>query len=225
LGNILADGVRAAAACLGPDAVKYAVHVKGLEGPAHDGRSGKALAVSYGTANRGMCHIHPVEAMAWDSGKMDWGLGPLGLQDPESVDRWAEKGKGRAVKIMQDGLNLPDILGTCKFFMYAGIGVEELAAMLASLTGWKIEAGELMDVSERVINLQRMFNIREGFSALEDRLPERALAVPSFGIFAGQKECGINDFPAMLREYYKARGWDEITGIPTKAVLDRLGLE
>jgi aldehyde:ferredoxin oxidoreductase len=224
LGSLLADGVRAAAERLGPQAKEYAVHVKGLEGPAHDGRSGKALAVSYGTANRGMCHIHPAEAMAWDSGKMDWGMGPLHLKNPEGVDRWAEKDKGQSVKLIQDGLNLPDILGTCKFFMYAGVGVQELASMLASVTGWKVAPEELLEVSERAIVLQRLFNLREGFTALDDQLPARVRAVPAFGKYAGQKDCGINDFPSMLRDYYKERGWDAETGIPGKAVLERLGL-
>ncbi len=224
IGALLADGVRKAAATLGKGSAAFAVHVKGLEGPAHDPRSGKSLAISYGTGNRGMCHIHPAEAMAWDSGKMDWGLGPHGLPDPNGVDRWAESGKGAAVKIMQDGLNLPDILGTCKFFMYAGVGVDQLAALLSCVTGRTTSAAELLAVSERVITLQRLFNLREGFTAEDDLLPARACAVPAFGTYAGNADCGIADFPAMLAEYYQARGWDVATGIPTDATLARTGL-
>lgn len=141
------------------------------------------------------------------------------------MDRWAEAGKGAAVKLIQDGLNLPDILGTCKFFMYAGIGVDELAALLSSVTGREIGAGELLAVSERAITLQCLFNLREGFTAADDLLPARACAVPSFGRYAGEAACGISDFPAMLREYYEARGWDRITGIPTDATLERTGLK
>lgn len=224
IGAVLADGVRTAAQRIGKGSAAFAVHVKGLEGPAHDGRSGKSLAISYGTGNRGMCHIHPAEAMAWDSGKMDWGLGAHGLPDPNGVDRWAEAGKGNAVKIMQDGLNLPEILGTCKFFMYAGVGVDELAALLSCVTGRDTGAAELLAVSERVITLQRMFNLREGLTAADDVLPDRACAVPAFGRYAEEPACGISDFPAMLKEYYAARGWDGATGIPTDATLKRTGL-
>lgn len=224
IGSVLADGVRAAAAKIGKGSEAFAVHVKGLEGPAHDPRSGKSLAVSYGTGNRGMCHIHPAELMAWDSGKMDWGLCKHGLPDPNQVDRWAESDKGAAVKLIQDGLNLPEILGTCKFFMYAGIGVDELAAMVSLVTGRAIGAEELLAVSERVINLQRLFNLREGFTAADDLLPARVCAVPDFGRYQGVAECGISDFPGMLRDYYKARGWDAETGIPTEATLKRIGL-
>ncbi|MDD4363348.1 MAG: aldehyde ferredoxin oxidoreductase C-terminal domain-containing protein, partial [Atribacterota bacterium] len=70
IGNLLAEGVVRAAEKIGHNAREFAIHAKGLEGPAHDPRSGKLLAVTYGTGNRGMCHIHPLEGMAYDSGKM-----------------------------------------------------------------------------------------------------------------------------------------------------------
>ena len=69
LGDLLAEGVRRAAEIIGPGASELAIHVKGLEGPAHDPRSGKTLAICYGTANRGMCHIHPIEGHVWDAAK------------------------------------------------------------------------------------------------------------------------------------------------------------
>jgi aldehyde:ferredoxin oxidoreductase len=224
IGDLLADGVRAAAARLGRGAERFAVHVKGLEGPAHDARSGKALAVAYGTGNRGMCHIHPAEAMAWDSGKVDWGLQIHGLPDPQGVDRWAEGGKGPAVKLLQDGLGLPDILGTCKFFMYAGVTVEDWAQMLQAITGRPLDAKALLEVAERTHTLQRLFNLREGMGRPDDALPERARAVPAFGKYRDVPECGIRDYDTMLREYYQARGWDPQTGIPTAQTLERLGL-
>jgi len=225
IGDLLAEGVRKAAVQLGEETDQFAIHVKGLEGPAHDPRCGKSLAITYGTANRGMCHIHPVEAMAWDSGKMDWGLTEYGLTDPNKVERWAEEGKGKEVKLLQEGLSLPDILGTCKFFMYAGIKIDDLADMLSALTGWKIDGKALLKISERVYNLQRLFNIREGFSAKEDRIPERVKSVPVFGKYKNEKGCGIRDYESMLREYYHARGWDPDTGVPRNDTLKKLGLD
>lgn len=224
LGDLLADGVRLAARRLGPEAAVAAVHVKGLEGPAHDGRSGKALALSYGTGNRGMCHIHPVEAMAWDSGKMDWGLQKYGLPDPNGVARWGEAGKAPAVKLLQDGLSLPDILCTCKFFMYAGITVDHWAQLYSALSGRPTTGADLLDVAERVYTLQRMFNLREGLTAADDQLPERALAVPASGPYQGEAACVVQDYPALLRDYYQARGWDPATGVPLEATLKRLQL-
>jgi aldehyde:ferredoxin oxidoreductase len=225
LGDLLAEGVRLAAKRLGKGAEAFAVHVKGLEGPAHDGRSGKALAISYGTGNRGMCHIHPVEAMAWDSGKMDWGLQKYGLPDPNLVDRWAEVGKGTATRLLQDGLSLPEILCTCKFFMYAGVTVDHWAAILSALTGRPYSGQNLLDIAERVYTLQRLFNLREGFTAADDQLPERVKAVPAFGKYQSEPACAIREYDTMLREYYVARGWDPQTGVPTEATLKRLGIQ
>jgi aldehyde:ferredoxin oxidoreductase len=224
LGDVLAEGVRRAAEKIGAKAATFAIHVKGLEGPAHDPRSGKALALAYGTANRGMCHIHPVEAMAWDRGKMDWGLMKYGLPDPESVDRWGEAGKGQAVKLLQDGLVVPDIVGVCKFFMYAGLTLDHYAEMLSALTGREHTARDLLAAGERTVNLQRLFNVREGLAREDDRLPERVKSVPLFGKYQKIRECGIADYEAMLDEYYEARGWDPGTGAPTKQTLMRLGL-
>ena len=224
LGDLLAEGVKRAAERRGGGAEKFAVHVKGMEGPAHDPRSGKALAVAYGTANRGMCHIHPLEAMAWDSGKMDFGLMKYGLTDPESVDRWDERGKGGAVRLLQDCLILPDVVGICKFYMYSGLTIDHLAALLTSLTGKDIDAHTLLMAGERVTNLQRLFNFREGFSKKEDALPDRVKTVPVMGKYQSAPDCGIKDYDGMLADYYEARGWDPDTGAPKKSKLKELGL-
>jgi aldehyde:ferredoxin oxidoreductase len=225
IGDILAEGVKIAAEKLGNGAEEHAIHGKGLEAPAHDGRSGKVLAVAYGTANRGMCHIHPLEGMVYDSGKFDWGLMKYGIPDPTTVERWDEKGKGKIVKVLQDGLITPDILNTCKFFMYAGLYVDHLAEMLSAITGWKINGWELLKVGERVFNLQRLFNVREGFSRKDDLLHERVKKQPEFGLYEKEQRCAIKDFEGMLDEYYQARGWDVETGKPLPEKLKELGLE
>ena len=225
IGDILADGVLKAAKKIGKNAEKFAIHCKGLEGPAHDSRSGKALAVTYGTANRGMCHIHPLEGMAYDSGKFDFGMIPYGVPDPNTVDRWDEKGKGKIVKILQDGLIMPDVLGVCKFFMYAGVTLEQYAKLLSSFTGWNLKGKDLVRIGERTNNLQRLFNTREGFSKKDDSIPDRAKQRPLFGTYQNEDRCIIKDYEGMLDEYYEARGWDTETGIPTKEKLLELELD
>jgi len=224
LGDILARGVKAASELLGNETKKYAIHVKGLEGPAHDPRSGKALAITYGSSNRGMCHIHPVEAMAYDSGKMDWGMSVHGIPDPEGVDRWGEDGKGAIVKKLQDGLCIPDVLSTCKFMMYCGVTLENWSEMLGALTGWDITGEELLQVGERVINIQRLFNCRENISKKDDRLPERLFELPEFGAYSEEKKCIIKNYDKMMEEYYKARLWDTHSGEPTKEILGKLDI-
>ncbi len=225
IGNLLADGVKRASKKLGKDSYEYAVQVKGLEAPAHDPRGGKALAVSYGTGNRGSCHIHPVEAMGYDAGKMEFGLSEFGLPDPNNVDRWDEEGKGKVVKLLQDGGTLPDIMGTCKFMLYVGTDFKDYVDMINGLTGWNIDGWELLKVGERAINLQRLFNIREGFYREDDMIHPRMGAKPEFGLYEDQKDCTIKDFANILDEYYNERGWDKDTGKPKQAKLKELGLE
>jgi aldehyde:ferredoxin oxidoreductase len=225
IGDTLAEGVKVASEKIGKGSEEFAIHGKGLEAPAHDPRSGKALAVTYGTASRGLCHIQPLEGMAYDSGKLDWGLTKYGIPDPNTVERWDEKGKGQIVKVLQDGLVLPDILNTCKFFMYAGITLENLAELLSASTGWDINGRDLLKVGERVLNLQRLFNMREGLSRKDDVLPERIKQKPAFGFYEKEDQCAIKDFEGMLDEYYAARRWDIKTGRPSKEKLRELGLE
>jgi len=225
IGDLLANGVKSASEALGQNSDKFAIHVKGMEGPAHDPRSGKSMALAYGTANRGMCHIHPLESMAWDYGKMDWGLKKYGLTDPETIDRWDEVGKGKNVKLLQDAMILPDILGTCKFFMTAGLTLDDLAEILAATTGWDVDAKKLMEVGERVINIQRLFNMREGFRKKDDMVPSRIISTPAFGKYEQHPECATSDYEAMLQEYYEAREWDLNTGIPTKEKCSKLGID
>jgi len=224
IGGILAEGVKIAAQKLGKGSEKFAVHIKGLEGPVHDPRSGKMLGITYGTSNRGMCHIHPFEGMAYDRGKMDWGMMNHGVRDPETLDRWDEKGKGADCKILQDGLSTPDILATCKFLMYTGVTIDDWAAIVAKLTGWDFDGKELLTVGERVYNLQRLFNMREGLSRDDDIPPARIFSPPEFGIYENNQECVIKDFDALLDEYYDARGWDKKTGHPSPEKLEELGL-
>ncbi len=226
IGQVLGEGVRRASQEIGKGSDVLAVQLKGLEGPAHDARSGKTLAVTYGLSNRGMCHIHPLEGMAYDSGnKCDFGLIPYGVPDPQTVDRFAEVGKGKIAKRLQDFGIVPDIVGICKFYIYNGLGPRELAKLLSLLTGWDIDGEELLNIGERVYNFQRMFNVREGVRKTDDMLPERCLKLPEFGKYSSVKECEIRSYNRMLEECYEARGWDLETGIPRADKLSQLGLE
>lgn len=223
LGEILSCGVKKAAEIIGQGSEKFAIHVKGMEGPAHDPRSGKTLGLCYATGNRGMCHIQPFEGMAYDRAKMDWGMIKYGVRDPETLDRWDEAGKGKDCRILQDGLCIPDILTTCKFLMYADVDLDDWADLLNCMTGWDTDGWELLKTSERIYNLQRLFNTREGITRKDDQLPERCLKEPEFGKYKNNSMCVISDFDAMLDEYYEARGWSP-DGVPSEEKLKELGL-
>jgi aldehyde:ferredoxin oxidoreductase len=215
IGHILGEGVRRASQKIGKGSDKLAVHVKGLETAAHDARAAKLQAITYGTANRGMCHTHAAEGLVYDHVKMDLGLIPYGIPDPHTMDRFAEEGKGFIAKMLQNFEILPDMLGICRFYTYFnGLTASDLAKMTSLITGWDIDGVELLAAGERVYNLQRMFNVREGIRKADDMLPERCLKIPEFGQYASVKECAIKDQVSMLEDYYQARGWDKETGIP-----------
>ncbi len=224
IGNTLANGVKRASQTIKGGSEEFAIHVKGLEGAAHDPRSGKALALTYGVSNVGMSHIHPIEGMAYDAYKVDFGLIPYGLKDPNDVDRFEEVGKGRASKILHDFGIIPDVIGLCKFYIYAGLTPDDISKQISTLTGWEIDGQELLKVGERIYNLQRMFNVREGINREDDQLPKRVKSIPDFGKYASVSKSAIGNYDAMLDEYYEARGWTE-DGIPRKDKLKELGLE
>jgi len=84
---------------------------------------------------------------------------------------------------------------------------------------------DLLKIGERTNNLQRLFNIREGFSKKDDFIPDRAKQRLLFGAYQDEDRCIIKDYEGMLEEYYKARGWDIKTGIPTEKKIKDLAIK
>jgi aldehyde:ferredoxin oxidoreductase len=229
VGAVLAEGVLRAAEKLGKGSHEFALHVKGLELPAHDTRSkgfGKAWAIQYGTANRGMCHCHPqepgiVHAIFDDQVE--------GMRDLRTTlkEPFNEVGKGKMVKWAQDFGNISNTLGLCIFHSYLIPGAEfnRYTKAISAATDLEMAFDELMKIGERLSSLQRCFNVREGTRRKDDRLPKRLLQIPAFGPYSNRPETEIKDYEAMLDEYYEARGWNKSTGIPEKGKLEELGIE
>ncbi len=111
-----------------------------------------------------------------------------------------------------------DSLSMCKFAGFA-IGDEFFARLLSAATGVHYEVQEMLTAGERIWNLERLYNLREGFTRADDTLPPRLLNEPATGASAGQ----VNHLEPMLNEYYRARGWDT-QGVPRPAKLQELGL-
>ncbi len=208
IGAILADGVKRAAERIGKGAEECAIHVKGLEIDGYDPRGAKAQALAYATASRGGCHHS--------------GYATQELYDA-TFDRFTEKDKGKITKGNEDSTAFVDSTGMCAFPHQLGVISNDLiASLLFAATGIKEfkTAASLLEIGERIINLERLFNIREGFADKDDALPKRFLdcSMPT-GNSKGQK---VN-FEPMLREYYKARGWTK-EGVPRDSTMKRLNL-
>lgn len=216
LGQLLADGVKRAAEKLGGDAARYAMHVKGLELPAYDVRGAKAHGLNYATSYVGADHNRGYAFQEI-----------FGIPVPEEVDRFAIEGKGRLCKWNQDVRTATcDCPTMCAFLLdtaLPGTAAENTAALMEAATGLSFSAEDVVRVGERVNNLARCFNIREGFTRADDTLPERLLTEPikegnSKGHYIPQA-----DLDSMLDEYYEARGWTR-EGTPSAGKLTELGL-
>lgn len=216
-GALLADGVKDAAAKIGRGAEKYAIHVKGLELPGYDVRGAKAHGLNYATSYTGGDHNRGYAFQEI-----------FGIPEPEPVDRFAVEGKGKLTKWNQDIRTATcDCPTMCAFLLDMALpanAAQNTADMLSGLTGLNFTPDDIERVGERVNNLARAFNVREGFTRDDDNLPERILTEPlkeggSKGQYISRAE--LNQ---MLDEYYYERGWTA-EGIPTKQKLLDLGLE
>lgn len=212
-GNILAEGVRIAARKIGKNAEKYAIEVKGLELPAYDPRGAKSHGLNLLTSNIGADH--------------NTGYSPqelFGVPIPRPVDRLSTEFKGELTKINQDLTAFIETGIACSFSGANGYLTPEIySKLITSLTGVNdfADPGYMWLVGERIYNLERMFNVREGLDRKDDHYPDRfTKETMTDGPSAGS----VFEEDILLADYYNARGWDLKTGIPTEKKLKDLGL-
>jgi len=189
-------------------APEVSMSVKKLELPAYDPRGMQGQGLVFATGNRGACH---------ETGNM---LGPEVLALPRLIDRFATQGKAGIVSVHQNSAAVIDSLIYCKFANMA-VAEEFFARTLTAVTGQQFTADDLMMVGERVWNLERLYNLREGFTKTDDTLPDRLLNEP---VAEGPSEGFTVNLAPMLEEYYAFRGWDE-NGAPKPEKLQELSLE
>ncbi|MCB8962461.1 MAG: aldehyde ferredoxin oxidoreductase family protein [Ardenticatenales bacterium] len=206
VGDELAEGSYRLAAKHG--APELSMTVKKLELPAYDPRGMQGQGLVYATSNRGACH---------ETGNM---LGPEVLALPRLIDRFATQGKAGIVSVHQNSAAVIDSLVYCKFANMA-VAEEFFARTLSAVTGEHFTADDLMMVGERVWTLERLYNLREGFTKADDTLPDRLLNEP---VAEGPSEGFTANLAPMLEEYYAFRGWDK-NGVPKPKKLKELSLE
>ncbi len=214
IGDVLAEGSKGAAQKIGRGSDRYALHVKGLELPGYEPRALKASGLNLATTPLGASHVlgqSPQEMM------------PKGT--PGAVDRFSAEGKGQIVKDNQDMIAVFETAISCIFPKALGlVTLGTLGQMLFAATGVEefSKEGYLLEVGERIWNLERAFNAREGFTRKDDYLPERFIhESPKRGPAQGQ----VHEIDQMLDDYYEARAWDKKTAFPTPSKLKSLGLK
>lgn len=201
IGDVLAEGVARAARRIGGGCGCAAVHVKGMEVPGYDPRGTWGMALAYATSDRGACHLR-----AWPVGR-----DAFGKENPFTTE-----GKADVVIAEQNENSAEWCLIGCDFAAYPA---RDAAEFLSTVIGYDVSEEEYVKIGERVYNLTRLFNVREGFGRKDDIMPARfEKPLPS------GRAIKREDFEKMLDEYYKKRGWAG-DGVPTKQTVRRLGLD
>jgi aldehyde:ferredoxin oxidoreductase len=206
IGADLAEGSKRLAEKYGD--AETAIHVKGLELPAYDPRGAMGHALGYATSNRGGCHLTGYMAA------MEI------FNAPKKIPRFTLAGKADLLVLKQNQSAVEDSLVNCKFSGYA-LGFDYQARFVSAITGLDFNVTRLLEIGERIYNLERVFNIGAGFSSDDDKLPERFETVPFKEGLSKDRVVPINE---MLSAYYNVRGWDE-NGVPKKEKLEELGLK
>jgi aldehyde:ferredoxin oxidoreductase len=220
IGDLLANGSREAARRIGRGSEEFAIQVKGVEFAMHDPRLKQGLGLVYSVAANGADHMagqHDTSFMQEGRG-MD-GVRSLGSLEPLPADDLSTAKVDR-VRNQHLARNFSDSLVTCNLVPWT---LRQQVDMIRTLTGWDYTDFEAMRQGERVANMARVFNLREGLTAADDQLPKRFLSPATQGASSGT----TIDPDAMgraKRAFYVLMGWDPITGIPTPEKLDELGI-
>jgi aldehyde:ferredoxin oxidoreductase len=221
-GNLLAEGVRYAARRIGRGSEQYAVEVKGLEIPMHEPRGKKGLGLMYAVSNRGGCHMQSMHDPDFESPDA---APEIGISIPLSrLD--TSRDKVMAVKKGQDYIAVINSLVICEcIYWFEGVSYRpvDLVKMIRGVTGWDYSVEEFMVTGERINTLCRAFNVREGITRHDDRLPPRFMEPLRDGPTHGQR-LTAQELESMLTDYYAICGWDPTTGIPTPPKMAMLDL-
>jgi aldehyde:ferredoxin oxidoreductase len=226
-GELLALGSRRIAERVGGGSAAFAMQVKGLELAMHEPRGKVGVGLGYATNEAGADHLvafhDPIfvnaESVAFK------GAMQLGITEPTGARDLGEK----KVSIWYTGErwnSAEKVLGLCFFgpaprsFMQ----VADVVAAVRAATGWDVTVDELLEIGERAVNLARMFNVREGFTRGDDRLPDRLHTPLEGGPLTGTS-IDRDAFEGAISALYSLKGWDPATGVPTVECLDRLGLK
>ncbi len=201
LGAILSEGSRIASQTVGNGSEAWAMHVKGLEMPGYEPRSLQTMALALAVSTRGACHNRSSAYEADFSNRVN------------RMEADAERGT-----ITADGEDFSAVLDSliwCKFLRKAFDDFwAESANSLGLITGWDVQPDELKKAGERINNLKKQFNIREGWTRDDDTLPERVLTERLPDGPAADVGLSEEDLQMMVSAYYQARGWNPDGTIP-----------
>jgi len=225
-GKLLGESIRTIAETIGQKAEGYAIHVKGLGLTSVDSRLTKPYALAFAVNPRGGDHLHTEIICQFGATPEHVEIAKRISESPEGAKALSIEGKARMVKYHEDFVCASDSLGICFFHTLSShrVSPEIMAQLFESGTGIPMSVDQLQKAGERILTLERIFNIREGMVREDDTLPTRMFKEaipdgPSRGLAITKEE-----FETMLKEYYELHGWDPLTGIPRRETLEELSI-
>jgi aldehyde:ferredoxin oxidoreductase len=233
VGDLLAEGSARAAARIGNGSVRYAMQVKGQELPNHEPRGKWGVGLGYAVAPTGGDHLQAAHDPWFTkpgeySSDANWvdleDLSPLGVTEPVPAEDLSGA-KVRLFVYLQYIWGLHDVLDWCIFTTvpeFRAISLNQLVECVHAITGWRTSLFELLKAGERGVTMARAFNYRHGFTAADDRLPERFFEPMRGGALEGHF-IDKQAFADALQLYYGMMGWDA-NGAPTRAKLEELSV-
>ena len=217
IGDLLAEGTKRTAEKLGPDAERFAVHVKGQEFPMHEPRLKRALGLGYALSPTGADHQHNVHDTGLRGRAMER-LRAFGVLEPVALESLGGE-KVRIYKYVSEMRILTNCLAICNFVPW---DYNQYVELLNAVTGWDSTLFELAKVAQRTLALAKLINLRSGFTAADDWLPPRMFTPQTSGALS---ETAV--IPEELRHaidlYYEMMGWDP-QGVPRLGTLHELGI-
>ena len=224
IGDILADGSRAAARKIGKGSEKYAMHAGGQELSMHDGRNDPGFAVHYSvepTPGR-----HTIGALLYYEMFQLWkkvkGLPAVKPLYHKNVKYVPDMSKAIMTSANSKFMNVVNGSGLCMFGVFMGATRIPTFDWLNAATGWNKSPNEYMDIGERIQTLKQAFNIKHGIEPKNNKANERALGIPP--LLEGANKGRKVEIDKLMRDYWVQFGWDQETGKPTEATLQRLGI-
>jgi aldehyde:ferredoxin oxidoreductase len=218
IGDLLAEGVARISSEI-PGSEAFALHVKGLETPEQDVRGLKSWGLGWAVSSRGAdhCRAFPLAETTWKPEEAKRLFGTT-----NAADRFSYDGKPEMVKWYEECSAVGDALEFCRIAQLGlNMPLDLIADIVNAVTGLEYTADNLLEVGERIVQVERIFNLRNGLQPDDDHLPERFLteAIPS-----GPSKGHRYDQKKVLEEYYTLRDWDAESGWPRDKTLERLGI-
>lgn len=217
-GDFLAKGVSIMSSLI-PGSESFALHIKGVETPEQEIRGLKSWGLGWAVSSRGgdHCRAFPLAETTWKPEEAEALFGTK-----NAADRFSYDGKPEMVKWYEEINAVGDSLEMCRIAQTGlNMPMSLLTEIVNAVTGWDLSEDDIMTTGERIIQLERVFNLRNGMIPADDRLPERFLQeeLPS-GPGKGERY----DLKPILKKYYGLRHWDPESGWPSDSALKQLGI-